>query len=110
MRKALCWLVLVALAFGCAKKSAKPADTPLARDVDRICHAEEHSGALEIEEAGRAVFIATWLAQNLESKEGRALTAELSQMPDERRAERMKAEAKKHGIEACAIVNQWQGK
>lgn len=99
---------LLCLAVACQKPAASSgAGGAYARDIDRICHAEEHSGAAELPEGGRSLHIAQWLATSLESQEARALSAELSQMELPERARRLSAEAAKLGMSDCAMLAAW---
>ena len=100
--------------MGCKAKAAAPAedtepalDTPMARDLDRICNAEEQSGALDKPPGDRAMHVAIWLATGLESQEARDLSAELSQMPSPTRGKRLKEELVKHGISKCEMLYAW---
>lgn len=106
-------LALSAPVAGCKAKAApaqdtEPAlDTPMARDLDRICNAEEQSGALDMPPGDRAMHVGVWLATNLESQEARDLSAELSPMPAPTRGKRLKVELAKHGISKCEILYAW---
>ena len=100
--------------MGCKAKAAEatqdtePAlDTPMARDLDRICNAEEQSGALDMPPGDRAMHVGVWLAMQLESQEARDLSAELSPMPAQTRGKRLKEELVKVGIKKCEILYAW---
>lgn len=85
-------------------------DTPYGRDVDRICNVERLSGALAEEEGYRAMATAMWLANNIESEDGRLLSAKVRQaaMPADKVAV-LEAEAKKVGLPYCDLVVAWSG-
>ena len=111
-------LAVIGLAAGalppaCKAKAApvqdtEPAlDTPLARDIDRICNVEEQSGALDMPPGDRAMHVGVWLATHLESQEARDLSAELSPMPAPTRGVRLKEELAKVGIKECEILYAW---
>ena len=95
----------IGLAAAC-RGDAPPTDTPYARDVDRICHAAEHSGA-DRESGGRSLVIAEWLATHLESPEGRELMRALSSRPDGERGALLGSEAARVGIRSCAMLAEW---
>lgn len=110
-------LALLALAtgawLGCkpsqeAQPEKGPAlDTPIARDLDRICNAEEQSGALNMPPGDRAMHVGIWLATNLESQEARDLSAELSPMPAPKRGARLKEVLAAHDFKKCEILYAW---
>lgn len=103
-------LLLSVLLVACQSSSERAAgDSAYHRDIDRLCHAAEHSGANELEQGARALHIAEWLATNLESDKARGLSAELSQMPNDERIPRLAREAEAAGVEACAILEAWGG-
>jgi hypothetical protein len=85
------------------------ADTPYVRDIDRICHAEEHSGALKEEPGARPMMVALWLAKNMESEEGRTFAAKISQGSPDEKVALLKAEADKAKIKDCALIEAWSG-
>tara|TARA_R110002096_G_scaffold44524_10_gene119915 strand:- start:11092 stop:11475 length:384 start_codon:yes stop_codon:yes gene_type:complete len=92
-----------------AEEPAKPVlATPLARDLDRICNAEEQSGALDEIPSARAQHVGIWLATNLESQDGRSLSVELVQLPPEERIARLKAVLAEQSMSAdCEILATW---
>lgn len=83
--------------------------TPMARDLNRICNAEELSGALELQPAERAMHTGIWLAQNLESQEARDLSAALTKLGPAERIARLQRATSEHGIKACEILHAWRG-
>jgi hypothetical protein len=83
--------------------------TPMARDVNRICNAEELSGALDLQPAERAMHTGIWLAQNLESQDARDLSAELTKLNPQERVSRLQQVATEHGISPCEILHAWRG-
>ncbi len=118
MRSLVLFSLLAVGSLGCEPKpsgdapsketAAKtPPQTPLARDVDRICNAEEQSGALHEEPNARASHVAIWLATNLESDEGRALSRELVGLAPEPRKERLRLAAAEQTHGDCEILRSW---
>lgn len=107
----------LALALGLAATACKPTssaadkapllDTPYARDLDRICNAEEQSGALDKQPGDRAMHVAIWLATELESQEARDLSAALSPMAAPERGTRLKSELAKFNIQKCEMLHAW---
>ena len=83
--------------------------TALATDLDRLCNAEELSGALDLPTGDRALHTGIWLAKNIETQEARNLAAELTKLGPKERTARLKAKAAEHGIASCAIVHAWSG-
>ncbi len=80
-----------------------------ARDVQRICDATARSGALEQEEAYRAVTVAQWLAQNIESQDGRDLLARVARLAPKGKVTELRAAAAKIGLPDCATAAAWTG-
>jgi hypothetical protein len=114
-RLMLAALVAVCVLPACSKgdsesKAASYNDTPYGRDVDRICNVERLSGALAEEEGYRAMASAMWLANNIESEDGRLLSAKVRQaaMPADKIAV-LESEAKKVGLPYCDLVVAWSG-
>ncbi len=82
--------------------------TPFARDLDRICNAEEQSGALDEIPSARGQHVGVWLATNLESQEGRDLSVELVQLPPPERIARLKTILAENKMGAdCEILATW---
>jgi hypothetical protein len=91
-----------------AEEPAKVAlATPYARDLDRICNAEEQSGALDEIPSARGQHVGVWLATNLESQEGRTLSVSLVQLAPPERIARLKGVLAEHSIGDCEILSTW---
>jgi hypothetical protein len=92
-----------------ASEPAKPVvlATPFARDLDRICNAEEQSGALDEIPSARAQHVGIWLATNLESQEGRTLSVELVQLAPPERIARLKSVLAEETMSDCEILATW---
>ena len=84
-------------------------DTPMARDIDRICNAEELSGALDLQPGERAMHAGIWLAENLESQEARNLSAALTKLSPDERIARLQNEVEANRIPSCEILHAWRG-
>ena len=102
-----------------ASKDAAPATTsvstpdapatPFGRDVQRICDATALSGALEVDEAYRSITVAQWLAQKVESQEGRDLLGRVARLPPKKKAAELRAAATKIGLPVCETAVSWGG-
>lgn len=79
------------------------------RDLDRICNAEEQSGALDLQPGERAMHVGIWLAKNIESQEARDLMAELTRLSGTERARRLQQELTTRGVPNCEILLVWGG-
>ena len=91
-----------------AEAPAKPVfATPFARDLDRICNAEEQSGALDEIPSARGQHVGIWLATNLESQEGRTLSVELVQLAPPKRSAHLKSVLAEHKMGDCEILATW---
>ncbi len=101
-------LLLVALVFvGChSGKSAK--SKAYVEDLERICNAEAMSGADELDQDGRSLFIAVWLANNLVTQEARDLMAKQARLPPKEKAALFRAEAREAGLPDCPIADALQ--
>ena len=91
------------------KSVALPSQTPFGRDLDRICHSSERSGALEQPEGQRAVTVAYWLGNNIESDEGRAFLARFTKSSTEEKIALLRREAKRVGLSSCPLLQTWGG-
>ncbi|MBL4633338.1 MAG: hypothetical protein JKY56_05675 [Kofleriaceae bacterium] len=90
-----------------APTEASNADTPMARDLIRICDGEKLSGALELPLGDRAMHTAIWLASNMESQAARDFSASIRALPMAERIVLLNDELSKHAIEECDIIGRW---
>ena len=81
--------------------------TPYARDLDRICHSEERSGALEKPAGERSMTVAFWLANNIESQEGRDFLARFSQSDAAGKVALLESETRRLGPAECPLIARW---
>lgn len=101
-------LVLLLSATACKKDKREPAgNPPYAQDIERICFAEERSGALEQEPGRRSLVVAHWLGNALKTDESRVLLGRLARMPPRDKSAVLRAEASKLGIERCPMAAVW---
>ena len=101
-------LVLLALVVaGCQSgKQAKP--KAYVEDLERICNAEELSGADEQDPNRRSLFVATWLGNSLVTQEARDLMAKQAPLAPKEKAALLRAEAKEAGLSGCPTADTWQ--
>ena len=83
--------------------------TALALDLDRLCNAEELSGALDLPTGDRALHTGIWLAKNIETQEVRDFVAELTKLGPDERIARLTTKLAEHEISSCEIVHAWSG-
>lgn len=100
-------LVAAVITVGCGSESRRASE--LDRDIDRICHAERHSGALEQPEGYRQMAVAQWLANNLRTEEARKLLIELTALAPKEKVARLEASARKAGLKHCDLAQSWGG-
>jgi len=101
------WLLAWAL-LGCQQgQHGDPAQTPYARDIDKICHAEERSGALEQPESQRGLVVAQWLGGNLESDGARTFLVRLAQADPAGKTALLEAESRALGMSGCPLAASW---
>ena len=101
------WVILTLLVA--CQRDVQPASTDdpaYSRDVDRICHVVERSGARGMELAERTYLTATWLGTNLESPAGRALLAAIQPLDNANKARALEMEATRIGIANCPLVTE----
>lgn len=96
---------VLGLASGCSRDSRGP--SAYQQDIDRLCHAEQHSGAHQLDPDYRPVAIAQWLAENLETAEVREVLVEFQAgSPAEKRAV-LEREAAAVGLVDCPLAKTW---
>lgn len=84
------------------------------QDIDRICHAEIRSGAIDMPAGySKSLTVAQWLGNNLRTDKGRKFLGELRKKygsNDNKKAAALAAQAKKSGVPDCPLVRTWGGK
>jgi hypothetical protein len=94
-------------ASACARSGAAE-PSAYQRDIDRLCHAQEHSGALQLEPGHRPVAIAQWLAENLETDEVREVLVEFQRAADPAAKQAiLEREAAAVGLPHCPLADVW---
>lgn len=101
----LYWLVLL---VACQRDKPPPIDAGYARDIERICHVVERSGAASMELADRTYVTATWLSQNLETQEARRFLAELGPIAGAEKGNVLDTEAARTGVKTCPLADDWK--
>lgn len=84
------WLALLLLGgLGCGNA---------AKDFENICHAEERSGAASIADpAQRAMHVAGWLTDNVQSSDAKAFMSAIASASPESRGELLRQAASEAG-------------
>lgn len=77
------------------------------RDVERICYSEERSGALQRPEGERAMIVAQWLGDNIETDEGRSFMIKVAQASPAEKVAILEAEARTQGLTGCPLIQAW---
>lgn len=93
---------------GCESDSGH--SSVMAKELDRICHAVELSGAAGDETTNRTYLIATWLTANIRSDEGVAWLQTFAKLGGDKAARRtMLAEAARaNGVRDCPLIDFWK--
>ncbi len=106
MRMALALMVGfgLALSLGCHKKEV---DDAFNGDIDRICFAEKHAGALDIETSDRSLVVADWLSRNLKTDKAREFLGSLATLPAAKKAELLHAAGREAKLEGCPSADAW---
>lgn len=82
--------------------------TPFARDLDRICHGEERSGALEKPRGERPMLVAYWLANNIESQDGREFLGRFGRSDASGKVALLDSETRRVGLSSCPLIERWK--
>ena len=104
-------VLLAALAlFGCQKKKGgeESLDADYAADVARICDVEHLSGAEREESSARSIIAAEWLGRHVKTQAGRDFLASLVPLQPAAKAARLRAEAKRAGLDDCRTAAAWE--
>ncbi len=73
--------------------------------MTNICHANEHAGSSS-SVVTRTINEGEWIAKNVHSKEGKALFAKMTNAHGAERAEVLRSEAAKEGIQPCPYADE----
>lgn len=98
---------------GLAPVAAAPGtwrDTPLGRDLDRICNVVERSGAAALPEGEQVMATLQWLPANIESESGREFLASIAHLEGDAKADALDAGARKVGLSDCPTAGLWRGR
>lgn len=82
-------------------------DALFRRDIRRICHVMEESGANQLSEAEHPLTVARWLGSNITSEPGRAFLARLARTPPDGKASLLRAAGKQAGVADCPLARTW---
>ena len=104
-------LIMVAAAAplaGCESDSGH--SQVLAKEVDKICHAVELSGAAGDETTNRTYLIAKWLNDNVRTEEGIAFLQSFAKLGDDKVARRtmLTEAARANGVRDCPLIDLWK--
>jgi hypothetical protein len=101
----------VGVAIGCGHDATStPAQVPeqYRSDIASLCDVVARSGADRLEAGGRAFTTATWLAANLKTQESRDYMIRIQPLTGEPKAAALEAEARRVGLEGCALAHEWR--
>jgi hypothetical protein len=79
-----------------------------AKDVDKLCNALTLSGAMDQPEEARQLTVAKWLGANLETSEVHTFLVKLQGLAPADKVTALNAEAKKVGLDGCALSKAWE--
>ncbi|HVV82728.1 MAG TPA: hypothetical protein VHE35_06590 [Kofleriaceae bacterium] len=101
-------LALAVAASACDSDSRN--SSVMAREVDKICHAVELSGAPRDGTTNDLGMTALWLGQNIKSDEGLAFLRAFAKLGDDKAARRkmLTDAAATYGIKDCPLVSFWE--
>ncbi|MBT8495801.1 MAG: hypothetical protein KJO07_22350 [Deltaproteobacteria bacterium] len=88
---------------------AKAAAADYAGDIERICNAEQLSGADQLDEGARSMHVAQWLGGNIKTEDGRQFLASLARAKAGAKVELLNSQAAKLGLDGCALAKAWSG-
>ena len=78
------------------------------RDIARVCDVVAQSGAAEMQAGARALAIATWLSDHLETQDARDYVIRIQPLVGEAHAAALDAEARRVGLASCALSAEWR--
>ena len=101
-------LVTLALATGCGSEPRRAG--VLGRELDKICHAVDLSGAAHEEDANRMAMVAMWLDQNIKSQEGLDFLRTFSRLGEDKAAryQALDEAARANGVTDCPLLAFWK--
>ncbi|MDX2088559.1 MAG: hypothetical protein SFX73_11960 [Kofleriaceae bacterium] len=92
-------------ASGQSVRAAVPG-SDYAKDIEALCDVIARSGAPE--DDSRTLLIANWLAANLKTPESRQFLIKIQPLVGDQKASALVAEAKRVGLEKCALADVWR--
>ena len=107
MRRLTVAAICLALAGAACSRGKESGPTAYQRDIDRLCHAQTHSGADELDPGQRPVAIAQWLSENLETSEVREVLVEFQAGTPEQKRAILEREAAEVGLPDCPLADAW---
>ena len=104
-------ITIAALALAACHKdspAAPPVDPAYRTDISHLCDAESLSGADQQPEGTRQLTIAEWLGPNIHTQPARDFLAGLVSVDGAAKGQKLRDEAKKVGLESCALADTWK--
>jgi hypothetical protein len=89
-------------------EQAAPTTAPYARDIERLCNVIVRSGADKVPTSERALPIANWLADNLETSQSRTFLVHIQPLEGEAKARALDEEARRVGVGECPLSAEWR--
>ena len=103
-------VIVAAAALAWACQTGKPGrshNATYAKDVERICNAEQLSGAAKEDPNARSTMVAMWLGNNLVTPQARELMARQARLGPAEKAALLRAEAREVGLSGCPTADTW---
>ncbi|MGE3454352.1 MAG: hypothetical protein AB7O24_04490 [Kofleriaceae bacterium] len=93
---------------GTAGSLASPPASPVdyKADIEALCDVIQRSGAGE--DDARTLTTANWLAANLKTQESRQFLVKIQPLTGIPKADALDAEAKRVGLDGCALAAMWR--
>lgn len=83
-------------------------ETPLGRDLDRICNVVERAGAQDLPDGEQLMATLSWLPKNIESDAGREFLASIANLQGAAKADALDAGARRVGLPGCPTAELWR--
>ena len=104
-------LTCLGIIAGCQRSSgssAPPVSDAYRQDIARLCDVVVQSGADQLPAAERALTVASWLAEHLETQDAHDYLIRIQPLTGDPKAAALEAEARRVGLAGCALAAEWR--
>jgi len=104
-------LACLGVIAGCQRSpgsSAPPMSEAYRQDITRLCNVVVQSGADQLPASERALTVASWLAERLETQDAHDYLIRIQPLTGEPKAAALDTEARRVGLASCALAAEWR--